>query len=93
MFILQNFNPLTRLGLVVSGVGDLSSFSLDSGSDLFSFSSSMSSLKTKSQKIQINVKKDCLWKQRTHYNSENGSLGFIETLISSNEFCLTAYAL
>ena len=24
--------------------------------------------------------KDCLWKQRTHYRSENGSLGFIETL-------------
>ena len=25
-------------------------------------------------------KKDCLWKQRTHYRLENGSLGFIETL-------------
>ena len=24
--------------------------------------------------------KDCLWKQRTHYGLENGSLGFIETL-------------
>ena len=24
--------------------------------------------------------KDCLWKHRTHYRSENGSLGFIETL-------------
>ena len=24
--------------------------------------------------------KDCLWKQRTHYRLENGSLGFIETL-------------
>ena len=24
--------------------------------------------------------KDCLWKQRTHYGFENGSLGFIETL-------------
>ena len=24
--------------------------------------------------------KDCLWKQRTHYGSENGSLDFIETL-------------
>ena len=24
--------------------------------------------------------KDCLWKQRTHHRSENGSLGFIETL-------------
>ena len=23
--------------------------------------------------------KDCLWKQRTHHRSENGSLGFIET--------------
>ena len=23
--------------------------------------------------------KDCLWKQRTHYGLENGSLGFIET--------------
>ena len=25
-------------------------------------------------------KKDCLWKQRTQYRLENGSLGFIETL-------------
>ena len=25
--------------------------------------------------------KDCLWKQRTHYRLENGSLGFIETLV------------
>ena len=24
-------------------------------------------------------KKDCLWKQRTHYRLENGNLGFIET--------------
>ena len=24
--------------------------------------------------------KDCLWKQRSHYGLENGSLGFIETL-------------
>ena len=24
--------------------------------------------------------KSCLWKQRTHYRLENGSLGFIETL-------------
>ena len=24
--------------------------------------------------------KDCIWKQRTHYRLENGSLGFIETL-------------
>ena len=24
--------------------------------------------------------KDCLWKHRTHYRLENGSLGFIETL-------------
>ena len=24
--------------------------------------------------------KDCLWKQRTHYRLENGSLSFIETL-------------
>ena len=23
--------------------------------------------------------KDCLWKQRTHYGLENGSLGFIDT--------------
>ena len=34
MFILQNFNPLTKLGLVVSGV-DLSPFSLERGSNLF----------------------------------------------------------
>ena len=25
---------------------------------------------------------DCLWKQRTHYELENGSLGFIESLFS-----------
>ena len=25
-------------------------------------------------------KKDCLWKQRTHYRLENGSLDFTETL-------------
>ena len=29
---------------------------------------------------KLNVKKDCLWKQRTHYWLENGSLGFTETL-------------
>ena len=23
--------------------------------------------------------KDCLWKQRTHYRLENGSVGFIDT--------------
>ena len=33
MFILQNFNPLTKL--VVSGDGDLSPFFLDRGSNLF----------------------------------------------------------
>ena len=29
--------------------------------------------------------KYCLWKQRTHYRLENGSLSFIEIFISSNE--------
>ena len=37
--------------------------------------------------------KHCLWKHRTSYELENGSLGFIETLISSNGVYNTAYAL
>ena len=40
------------------------------------------------QSIKIN---DCLWKQRTHYKLENGSIGFIETL-HKLEVCNTAYA-
>ena len=32
------------------------------------------------QSIPNKRQKDCLWKQRTHCRSENGSLGFIETL-------------
>ena len=27
----------------------------------------------------IKVKKDCLWKQRSHYGLENGSLSFIDS--------------
>ena len=30
--------------------------------------------------VENKRQKDGLWKQRTHYRSENGSLGFIETL-------------
>ena len=38
------------------------------------------STKHQQQCSKINVKKDCLLKQRTHYRLENGSLGFIVTL-------------
>ena len=37
MLILQNFNPLTKLGLVVSGGGDLSPFSLTEVQICFDF--------------------------------------------------------
>ena len=41
----------------------------------------------------IKCQKECLWKQRTHYGLENGSLGFLRLFTSSNEVCNTAYAL
>ena len=37
--------------------------------------------------------KDCFRKQRTHYKTENGSLGLLRLFISSNEVGNTAYAL
>ena len=52
IYILQNFRPLTKLGLVVSRVGDLPPFPLDRASNLFLLSSSIYSLKKESEKLQ-----------------------------------------
>ena len=42
---------------------------------------SLSNITPNKKSIQLNKhQKDCLWKQRTQYGLENGSLGFIETL-------------